>query len=154
MQNQKGASFAPFFMAPRMPIPPFQTLLRPTLELLADKAVWRLRELEEKLAQRLGASIQKLTIPRKLAPILGLSSLRHSVGLELGHGTALCCPEALLRIAIPLDQPNGSGRVLWSNRLEDGGPALLEPAVELQRIAIGHAGHEVTDQSLLRVRVG
>ena len=45
-----------------MPIPPFQTLLRPTLELLADQAVWRLRELEEKLALRLGVTNEEREI--------------------------------------------------------------------------------------------
>ena len=37
-----------------MPIPTFQALLRPTLELLADRTIWRLPELEEKLAALLG----------------------------------------------------------------------------------------------------
>jgi restriction system protein len=39
-----------------MPIPTFQALLRPTLELLSDRAIWRLPELEEKLAAVLGVT--------------------------------------------------------------------------------------------------
>lgn len=39
-----------------MPIPTFQALLRPTLELLSDRAIWRLPELEEKLAAMLGVT--------------------------------------------------------------------------------------------------
>lgn len=37
-----------------MPIPTLQALLRPTLELLSDRAIWRLPEFEEKLAAMLG----------------------------------------------------------------------------------------------------
>lgn len=39
-----------------MPMPTFQALLRPTLELLSDRAVWRLPELEERLASMMGVT--------------------------------------------------------------------------------------------------
>jgi restriction system protein len=65
-----------------MPIPPFQTLLRPTLELLADKAVWRLRELEEKLAQRLGVTNEEREI---LLPSGAMPMFYNRVGWAKWH---------------------------------------------------------------------
>ena len=65
-----------------MPIPPFQTLLRPTLELLADQAVWRLRELEEKLAQRLGVTNEEREI---LLPSGAMPMFYNRVGWAKWH---------------------------------------------------------------------
>jgi restriction system protein len=65
-----------------MPIPPFQTLLKPTLELLADKAVWRLRELEEKLAQRLGVTNEEREI---LLPSGAMPMFYNRVGWAKWH---------------------------------------------------------------------
>ena len=65
-----------------MSIPPFQTLLRPTLELLADQAVWRLRELEEKLAQRLGVTNEEREI---LLPSGAMPMFYNRVGWAKWH---------------------------------------------------------------------
>lgn len=65
-----------------MPIPPFQTLLRPTLELLADQAVWRLRELEEKLALRLGVTNEEREI---LLPSGAMPMFYNRVGWAKWH---------------------------------------------------------------------
>lgn len=65
-----------------MSIPPFQTLLRPTLELLADQAVWRLRELEEKLALRLGVTNEEREI---LLPSGAMPMFYNRVGWAKWH---------------------------------------------------------------------
>lgn len=82
MQNEDGASFAPSFWGLRMPIPTFQGLLRPTLELLSDRAVWRLPDLEERLASMLGVTNEEREV---LLPSGAMPMFYNRVGWAKWH---------------------------------------------------------------------
>ncbi len=65
-----------------MPIPTFQALLRPTLELLSDGEIWRLPELEDKLAAMLAVTNEDREV---LLPSGAMPSFYNRVGWAKWH---------------------------------------------------------------------